>query len=130
MTRKIYRTAQGKTVDLGALQLRNMNVNARGDLIDSQNRPIRSRNAQVGKQYKKQTTNVSDSPVASTRRSAPEVEIPPAPEDFQDDFVRPEESTKTSAAAPTGGLAAAIARAREIKQDTIDPETTNRIRKL
>ena len=45
MTRKVYRTANGKMVDLGALQLQNenvravgnMGVNARGDIIDSGN---------------------------------------------------------------------------------------------
>lgn len=134
MTRKIYRTAQGKTVDLGALQLRNenvravgnMNVNARGDLIDSQNRPIRSRNDQVAKQYRKQTTNVSDSPVVSTRKDIQAKEIPAAPEDFDDDFVKPAEAPKAAEAPASGGLAAAIAKAREIRQEQIDP-TPNRL---
>ena len=62
MTRKVYRTAQGKLVDLGALQLQNehvravgnMSVNARGDLLDSRNRPIASKNSQVARQYSKQ----------------------------------------------------------------------------
>ena len=48
MTRKTYKTAQGKTIDLGALLLQNeqvravgnMNVNARGDLLDGSNRVI------------------------------------------------------------------------------------------
>jgi len=68
MTRKVYRTAQGKMVDLGSLQLRNetvrsvgnMKVNARGDLIDSNNRPINTRNQQVDRQYRRQTSNVSN----------------------------------------------------------------------
>ena len=55
MTRKIYRTAQGKMVDLGRLQLQNenvravgnMKVNSRGDRLDSTNRPIQTRNEQV-----------------------------------------------------------------------------------
>ena len=71
MTRKVYRTAQGKMVDLGSLQLRNetvravgnMKVNARGDLIDSNNRAINSRNQQVDRQYRRQTSNVSNTPV-------------------------------------------------------------------
>ncbi len=139
MTRKIYRTAQGKSVDLGALQLRNenvravgnMNVNARGDLIDSHNRPIRTRNDQVSKQYRKQTSNVSDSPIISSKH-APAVDIPTPPEDFQDDFVRstPAPSAPTAAPSATGGLAAAIAKAREIRQDTISPTSTDRLKKL
>lgn len=83
MTVKRYRSAMGKTVDLGALQLKNehvravgnMNVNARGDLVDATNRPIQSRNQQVKKQYQNSMrTNVSESPVPSS--------IPTAPEDF------------------------------------------------
>ena len=70
MTKRVYRTAQGKIVDLGAIQLQNenvravgnMNVNARGDIIDNQNRPIASRTEQVRNNYKKQT-NVTHSPV-------------------------------------------------------------------
>jgi hypothetical protein len=71
MTSKTYRTAQGKVVDLGSIQLRNehvravgnMSVNARGDRIDAHNKPIDSRNNQLARQYKRQTTNVSDTPV-------------------------------------------------------------------
>jgi hypothetical protein len=122
MTRKVYRTAQGKMVDLGALQLRNenvravgnMKVNARGDVIDSGNRSIDSRNRQVARQYQRQTTNVTDAPVRGNQTAAQPV--PKAPQDFDDNFVKPEPSP---AAAPSAGLAAAIARAREIRQDEL-----------
>ena len=124
MTKKIYRTAQGKLVDLGALQLRNenvravgnMGVNARGDLVDGQNRTVRSRNQQVARQYRKQT-NVEDSPVG--KQSAV---VPTPPEDFQDDFVKPaitEPSQSPAEPSPSAGLAAAIARARQIKQEPL-----------
>jgi hypothetical protein len=124
MTRKVYRTAQGKMVDLGALQLRNenvravgnMKVNARGDLIDSTNRAIDTRNRQVARQYRRQTTNVSSEPVRVSQASAQSV--PQPPEDFQDDFVKPAETAPASPA-PAVGLAAAIARAREIRQDPL-----------
>lgn len=120
MTRKIYRTAQGKMVDLGKLQLQNentravgnMGVNARGDKVDSLNRPIERRPAQVQRQYNKQTTPASTG--APARRAATPLiiqDIPAAPEDFQDDFVKD--------SAPASGLAAAIAKAREIKQDPL-----------
>jgi hypothetical protein len=122
MTRKVYRTAQGKMVDLGALQLRNenvravgnMKVNARGDLIDSGNRAIDTRNRQVARQYSRQTTNVTDTPVRASQ-AAPQT-IPTPPEDFDDKFVKPEASPQ---ATPAAGLAAAIARAREIRQDPL-----------
>lgn len=63
MTRKVYKTAMGKAVDLGALILQNeqvravgnMNVNAAGDVIDSNNQVIDQRNRQVQRQYNKQT---------------------------------------------------------------------------
>jgi hypothetical protein len=123
MTRKVYRTAQGKMVDLGALQLRNenvravgnMKVNARGDLIDSGNRAIDTRNQQVARQYRRQTTNVTDDPVRSSQSAT--TAPPQPPEDFQDDFVKQE--APAAAATPAAGLAAAIARAREIRQDPL-----------
>lgn len=128
MTQRTYRTAQGKIVDLGALQLKNenvravgnMSVNARGELIDSANRPIETRNEQVGRQYKKQT-NVSDDAVVSSKKSrveatapAPEVAEPIFSEDFDNDVV-----DKTTEEEPVAGLAAAIARARQIKQEPL-----------
>jgi hypothetical protein len=79
MTKKVYRTAQGKQVDLGALQLQNetvravgnMGVNARGDRVNARNQPVDSRTAQVNRAYKKQTnSNVSDDTVYDTKHDA------------------------------------------------------------
>jgi hypothetical protein len=128
MTRKVYRTAQGKMVDLGALQLRNenvravgnMKVNARGDLIDSGNRAIDTRNRQVARQYSRQTTNVSNEPVRSSQSSP--ITVPTPPEDFDEDFAKPTKPatpTTPQDSKPAAGLAAAIARAREIRQDPL-----------
>jgi hypothetical protein len=125
MTRKVYRTAQGKMVDLGALQLRNenvravgnMKVNARGDLIDSGNRAIDTRNRQVARQYSRQTTNVTDTPVRTSQASTPLAPRPP--EDFDDNFSKEKTPVAAAPAAPAAGLAAAIARAREIRQDPL-----------
>lgn len=120
MTRKVYRTAQGKMVDLGSLQLRNenvravgnMKVNARGDVIDSANRAIDTRNQQVARQYRRQTTNVTDTSVraaqtvaASQPNAAHAVPVP--------------QVTEAVSVPPAAGLAAAIARAREIRQDPL-----------
>lgn len=71
MTNEVYRSANGKTVDMGALRLQNervravgnMRVNARGDVIDDNNQVIRTRNEQVDKQYQKQTSQ----PLPSSR---------------------------------------------------------------
>jgi len=151
MSKKVYRTAQGKTVDLGALQLQNentravgnMNVNARGDLIDGLNRPIKTRNQQVQKQYNRQVTNVSESPVVAAAKTEtkpakeskpakikkPVIEATPDPQDPQD---QPQAHTPTPAAEPPStGLAAAIARARQIKQDLIEtPHQSSSISKI
>ena len=123
MTRKVYRTAQGKMVDLGRLQLQNentravgnMGVNARGDKVDSMNRPIDKKPRQVQRQYNRQTSEIAAPSRPPASKVQPQVDIPPPPEDFQDDFVKEE----TAAPAATSGLAAAIARAREIKQEPL-----------
>ena len=64
MTSKVYRTAQGKTVDLGTIVLKNehvravgnMNVNARGDKLDQNNRVVETKPQQI----QKQNVNFSD----------------------------------------------------------------------
>jgi hypothetical protein len=144
MTRKIYKSAMGKSVDMGSLLLQNervravgnMNVNARGDRLDSNNKIVEPKNKQVQRRYKKQT-NVSAGPAHSSTRSAKEtVQQPmvdpadsfldlPIDEPFVESAaveslpVSPEQQDNTpDAAAPgSGGLAGAIARSREVKQE-------------
>lgn len=126
MTRKTYRTAQGKTVDLGALMLQNentravgnMKVNARGDLIDGWNRPIDRRTQQVQKQYDRQVTNVRDTPVTSA--VPPAAPAPTKVKPAKDaKMPRAEQTTPEPVADKPTGLAAAMARAREIRQEPI-----------
>lgn len=65
MTKGMYRSANGKTVDMGKLALQNeqvravgnMKVNARGDQIDDNNNVIRNKPQQVSQQYHQQVTN-------------------------------------------------------------------------
>ena len=65
MTKQVYRSANGKAVDMGALRLRNeqvravgnMKVNARGDQVDEANRVISTKPEQVNKQYNRQVHN-------------------------------------------------------------------------
>ena len=135
MTKKVYRTAQGKTVDLGALLLQNentravgnMRVNARGDVLDSNNRSVASRNQQVNRQYNRQVTNVSDSQVPTSRRHAremaeadvlPQETLAPEVEEFQEPVIE-EPAPVEASGLPEGGLAAAIAKARQIKQEPL-----------
>jgi formylmethanofuran dehydrogenase subunit E len=63
----VYRTAQGRMVDMGKLAVKNektravgnMNVNARGDILDSHNQVIQDNTRRVKKSYQK---SVSEKP--------------------------------------------------------------------
>jgi len=132
MTSRTYKTAQGKIVDLGQLILQNenvravgnMNVNARGDRLDSSNKVIDSKNQQVQRQHQRQiATNVSDQTVHTSN-----VHARRAKKDSQEIAVAPVEDTTpadTTLVDPTpidtaptgGGLAAAIARSRTVVQE-------------
>jgi hypothetical protein len=140
MTSKVYKSAQGKSVDLGTIVLQNehvravgnMKVNARGDKLDSNNRVIETKARQIQKQNERTTTNVSTAPVHTSskkiRPSSPNVEPPAptpvvapaaepapilAPAPVPEPVVEPAPSLEPVA----GGLAEAIARSREIKQN-------------
>ena len=62
MAGNVYRTANGKMLDMRSLALKNeqtravgnMKVNARGDLLNDADKVIRTRNSQVGKTYQSQ----------------------------------------------------------------------------
>jgi len=145
---KTYRTAKGKTVDIGALlsqnedvrAVGNMNVNARGDLIDSQNKTIERKSKQVQKQYRKQIGNrVTDDVVYSSRRAA---EAAQNAASIAEEYAKKEpvevqkevkEEVNVAPPVPTvdpaieaieepqakGGLAAALAKARQVKQEPL-----------
>jgi hypothetical protein len=65
MTKDVYRSANGKVVDMGALRLKNekiravgnMKINARGDEINEQGQIIRKKTEQANNQYSRQTTS-------------------------------------------------------------------------
>lgn len=175
MTSKVYKSAQGRSVDLGTIMLQNehvravgnMNVNARGDKLDSNNQVIDTKPRQIQRQTAR-TTNVSADPVqASSTRArkarkrapvdaqintqggaaqAPAAVAPAAPAPVQaapqpHHHSQPAPAQPTVEAAPAveeapvvvaappaqnvapvprvleGGLAGAIARQREIKQE-------------
>jgi hypothetical protein len=76
MSQKIYKSAMGRIVDMGALMLENentravgnMKVNARGDKLDVSNRVTETRNKQVQKHYQRQVGNTSEQlPTTSTK---------------------------------------------------------------
>ena len=111
MTSKIYKSAQGKTVDLGTIMLQNehvravgnMKVNARGDKIDNMNRVIETKSQQIQKQNDRVTTNMSSGQVHSSSAKARQtvtdqptptpdtiVEDPAVPDPIVEDPVTPD----------------------------------------
>jgi len=141
MTRKVYKSAMGKPVDMGALMLQNeqiravgnMNINARGDVLDSQNRVIEPRNKTAQRQYRRQSSNTALIPTTQNSKEAKNNQVASQTQDTFDDLPTddidfdlpgvtdaPPSSAPTpdqSSDAPRGGLAAAIARTREVKQE-------------
>ena len=135
MTKKVYRTAQGKVVDIGALMLQNeqtravgnMKVNARGDKVDASGKPVSTRNQQVTKAYNRQI-NTANTPVHSSAKAAQaaqaaELEKQQAAEAKAIRQAKREaaaagaEVPATNADAPLGGLAAAMAKAQQINDE-------------
>lgn len=127
MTRKQYRTAMGKTVDMGALMLQNektravgnMNVNARGDKLDSGNKVIDKKSHQIKRQAKKQVKS-ENIPVSTSNASLRKVNVETPVEESNDTFIDLpiEETVEETVETPAlqGGLAAAIAKAKTVQQ--------------
>jgi hypothetical protein len=125
MSKKIYKSAMGKTVDLGSLILQNehvravgnMGVNARGDVVDSADRVIDKKSNQVQRQYNRQTQSTAPerSLHTSTReaRMSRQVATPDVVETVLLDLPPAVEPTavEPTAVEPAGGLAAALAKA-------------------
>ena len=98
MTNRVYKSAMGKPVDMGALILKNeqtravgnMKVNARGDVVDSTNRVIDRKTNQVQRQYRKQTSGPAPTNTVEAKRqqqAMKEAEIKKQFPDLpQDDF--------------------------------------------
>ena len=133
MTQKTYRTAQGKIVDLGALMVQNetvravgnMSVNARGDIIDNQDRVLATRGEQVNRNLNRQT-NANSGPIPTSNREPKAAPVPKLSEAEQLEQDRKQRQAKREAVArgekveltgdaPTQGLAAAMARAEKLK---------------
>lgn len=87
MTSKVYRSAQGKMVDLGTIMLQNehvravgnMKVNARGDKIDSLNQVIETRTERIQRHNNSTSTNVSSAPpqTSSRKKRANKTQVTP-----------------------------------------------------
>lgn len=130
MSTKIYKTAQGKTVDLGALQVQNetvravgnMNVNARGDRLDADGNIIATRAQQVNRALNRQT-NTAAGPIASSARAQKETETAAGQTAAKEKLeqaraqrqARREAGVVPPETTPPAGLAAALARAAQQK---------------
>ena len=131
MTSKVYRTAQGKIVDLGALEVQNehvravgnMNVNARGDKLDADGNIISTRSQQVNRNLDR-ATNTSAGPIpASSRAQKEDVAAKRAAEQAKIEQARAQrQSLREQGVAPlveqpAAGLAAAMSRAAKITDE-------------
>ena len=122
----------GKPVDMGALFLQNeniravgnMNSNARGDILDSANRVVETKTRQAQRKYRRQT-NVTAGQTTNDTLNAKQQSMESVVEvtDTFNDLLQDEPETPLAVpvaenkVAPRSGLAAAIARSREVKQE-------------
>ena len=124
MSKKIYKTAKGSTLDMGALRLQNekiravgnMGVNARGDRIDAQGNVIDSANQQLKRRIQRQT-NVSAGPVHTSQQAVIPTPISTV-DTLEDDIGGPMDTPLIATTEPTSGLAGAIARSKATKTET------------
>ena len=129
---KVYRTAKGQSLDIGSLLLQNentravgnMNVNARGDKINSENKIIKSRNDQMSAQYAKvhkKERLAQDAPVYKNAKEAREaqqnVKEQPLSEPLVEEVPKQVVEEPAPQKVPTSGLAGAIAKARSVEQE-------------
>ena len=119
MTQKIYRTAQGKVVDLGAMMVQNetvravgnMKANARGDIIDNHGHVVATRGEQVNRNLNR-NTRVSETAKLS---EAEQLEMYKKQRQAKREALARGEKVELTGDAPTQGLAAAMARAEKLK---------------
>jgi hypothetical protein len=136
MSSKMYRTALGKQVDMGALlsknenvrAIGNMGVNARGDIINKKNETVTTKADIVNQQYRKQIRNqIEDVPVNIKEvREESDLsidgfdnplthEIEEGTEVVESDISSEVKDSPVVAKKPSG-LASAIAKARAVEQ--------------
>lgn len=126
MSKKIYRTAQGRIVDFGALQAQNeqvravgnMQVNARGDKLDADGNIISTRAQQVNRNLNR-TTNTAPGPIPTSTQAQKETDaaaIRAADQEKLEQARLQRQAMRAQGAVPqveqpATGLAAAMARA-------------------
>jgi protein involved in temperature-dependent protein secretion len=132
MTNKVYRTAQGRIVDLGMLEAQNehvravgnMKVNARGDKLDANGNIISTRSQQVNRNLGRATNAAAGSiPASSRAQKEADAAAVQAAEQAKIEQARAqrqalrEQGAAPPVASPAAGLAAAMARAATITDE-------------
>ena len=132
MTTKVYTSAQGRKIDLGALQAQNehvravgnMQVNARGDKIDPNGQVIATRAQQVNRNLDR-TTNTAPGPIPTSSQAQKKTDSAATQAAEQEKIEQArlkrqslrEQGVAPPVEQPTAGLAAAMARAAKIKEE-------------
>ena len=119
MTQKIYRTAQGKVVDLGAMMVQNetvravgnMKANARGDIIDNHGHVVATRGEQVNRNLNRNTRTSETAKLSE----AEQLEMYKKQRQAKREAIARGEAVELTGDTPTQGLAAAMARAEQLK---------------
>ena len=133
--KKVYRSSQGKSVDLGALLLQNetvravgnMGVNARGDRINIQNKVIDTKVKQSQRAYNKQIGPQDDLPQAfapSDSNVAPTQPVAPDPYQLQERNAKEQNTFKEQRKADKQIARANKAKKARVKATVPTPATT------
>ena len=147
MTSKVYKSAQGKSVDMGRLQLQNegvravgnMKVNARGDLLGGGGKVVAGRNQVMDQVYAvnpapaKRTGGYSPNDPAVYAQQQALIESNRAKElhDLATNLVQPTSIEPVESAEPAvpparGTLAGSVAKTTVVKQEPMpNPKTSN-----
>lgn len=127
---KVYRSAQGKMVDVDALRLRNeetiavgnMKVNARGDELGPGGTVVKTRNELMDDYYKTNAVYTKENPSGNNRAA-------PAEDDFSDldpTIVEQDQEMPDTPAVPQpklrGNLADAVAKSKNVEQKLLTPK--------
>ena len=133
MAGKMYRSSQGKSIDLGSLLLQNenvravgnMGVNARGDVINNKNKSIDSRVNQKKRQYNKQIgpqdVVPSESKTKLAAAIADEVVVDPVVVEPKKTITKKPKTSKTKVTKPK------VATKEKVKSADVDINDLNNI---
>ena len=137
MAKNVYRTAQGKAIDMDALRVQheaeiavgNMKTNARGDELGPGGIVVRTRD-QVMKEYYESNAVYTKERVDKKRHESQEARTnrPAAEADIPDDILEQDalmDQLAEEAPKLRGNLADAVAKTAKVEQKLLTPKKTN-----